>query len=362
MHPPRRPSPRSRRRRVLLALVGVAWLVAAADGGRLARSAPPPRTAVTALGRVTPGRAVMSIAAQPGSRILKLEVRDGQKVSAGDVLAYLETHPLKVAEREAARMALTEARERMDAETAYARALIEQSRLTVRVLEIAVEFERKELKRVRSLATTRAVEEQSLDNKKYATETRETELARARAELISAEAALARVRSTIAVRTAEAQVRAAEAQVELTVIRAPLDGEILKVLTYPGERIGNDPILKMGDTADMHVIAEVHETDIGAVRIGQRATVTSPALPEPVGGVVEEIGALIYRNDVLALDPRAEKDSRVVEVRIKLDKSSDRGGAPFAPRSLHPDRPRLRAGYGGKRPGGRRTLAAHHPP
>src|SRR5678815_2391072 len=102
-----------------------------------------------------------------------------------------------------------------------------------------------------------------------------------------------------------------------TVIRAPMDGEVLKVFTYPGERIGNDPILKMGDTNDMHVIAEVHETDVGAVRIGQRATITSQALDQPVGGTVEEIGALIYKNDVLDVDPRAQKDTRIVEVRIK---------------------------------------------
>ena len=281
----------------------------------------PPRSAVTALGRVTPGRAVMSIAAQPGSRILKLEVSDRQKVSAGDVLAYLENYPLKIAERDTARTVLAEAQERMNSETAYAETLIEQSRQAVRLLEIAVEHEHLELKRIKSLTLTRAVEAQNLDKQKFVADTREVELAKARAELAASQMARARARSTVAVRSAEAQLRVAEAQLELTIIRAPLDGEILKIFTHPGERIGNDPILKMGDTGDMHVIAEVHETDIGAVRVGQRATITSPALPEPVHGVVEEIGGLIYKNDVLDLDPRAPKDTRVVEVRVKLDKS-----------------------------------------
>ena len=74
----------------------------------------------------SPGPGGWSIAAQPGSRLLKLEVRDGQKVKAGDALAYLETHPLRLAEREAAEVALKEARERLVAETAYAEAIIEQ--------------------------------------------------------------------------------------------------------------------------------------------------------------------------------------------------------------------------------------------
>jgi HlyD family secretion protein len=277
------------------------------------------RTAVTALGRVTPGRAAISIAAQTGSRILKLEVSDGRKVHAGDVLAYLETYPLRLAERDGAQIALDEARERLETETQYGTAVVEQSEQAIRLLEISLERERKEMIRVKSMKA--AIEEKKVDDQKFAVDSREGELAKAKAELRAAQASLARTRSMVAVQSAEAKVKAAEAQLELTVIRAPIDGEILKVFTYPGERIGNDPILKMGDTNDMHVIAEVHETDVGAVRVGQRATVTSDALPEPVGGTVEEIGALIYKNDVLDVDPRADKDKRIVEVRIKLDKS-----------------------------------------
>jgi HlyD family secretion protein len=281
----------------------------------------PAPSAVTALGRVTPGRAVISIAAEPGSRILSLDVGDGQKVKAGDVLAKLESYTLRTAERDAAKVALAEARERLETETAYGQTLIEQNRRAVRVLEIAVEHERKQLKRFETLRLVKVVEEQRIDDQKFLVDTRESELAKAQAELAAAEAALARTRSTIAVRSAEAQLVAAEAQLELTIIRAPIDGEILKILTYPGERIGNDPILKMGNTADMHVIAEVHETDVGFVRVGQRVTVVSEALNQPVQGTVEEIGALIYKNDVLNLDPRADKDTRIVEVRVKLDNS-----------------------------------------
>ena len=277
------------------------------------------RSAVTALGRVTPGRAVIAIAAQLGGRLLKLEVTDGQKVRAGDVLAYLDTYPLRVAEREAARVALEEARERLESETAYSEALIQQSQKAILVLELAVDRERKEMKRVEELG--KLVTKKDLDDQKFLVQSREAELAKANAELTAAQAALARTRSLVAIKSAEAQVKGAEAQLELTVIRAPVDGEILKVFTYPGERIGNEPILEMGDTANMHVIAEVHESDIGSVRVGQHVTVTSVALPEPVHGVVEEIGALIHKSDVLDLDPRAPQDTRVVEVRVKLEKS-----------------------------------------
>jgi len=280
-----------------------------------------PVSAVTALGRVTPGRAVISIAAQPGSRILKLEVSEGKKVKAGDALAYLDSYTLRKAERDAAKAALDEAWERLETETAYAHAVVDQNGEAVQLLEVAVDHERKELERMGSLLASKTIQPQRFDEQKFLLQSREGELRKTKAELRSAEAALARIRSSIGLRSAEAHLKSANELLELTIIRAPIDGQILKVLTYPGERIANDPILKMGDTADMHVIAEVHETDVGLVRVGQRVTVSSEALHEPVQGTVEEIGELIYKNDVLNLDPRADKDTRIVEVRVKLDNS-----------------------------------------
>lgn len=301
-----------------LALLFIALLVGSCDRSKKA-DLRQSRDAVTALGRVTPGRAAISIAAQTGARISKLEVSDGSKVKEGDVLALLDTHPLRMMEREAAQVAVQEARDRLEKETAYLKAQVEESAEAVRLLEIAVERERKELTRVQSMKG--AIEAKRFDDQQFAVDSREGELVKARATQRAAEAALERIPSLVAVKSAEAKLRIAEAQLELSIIRAPMAGEVLKIFTYPGERIGNDPILRMGNTDDMHVIAEVHETDIGMVRVGQRATITSDALPEPVGGTVEEIGALIYKNDVLDVDPRADKDRRIVEVRIKLDRS-----------------------------------------
>ena len=277
---------------------------------------------VSALGRVTPGRAVISVAAQPGSRILKLEVTDGQKVKAGTPLAYLDSYTLRLAERDGAQTAVDEAKERVDTETAYAQALVGQSQEAVRLLELAVDHQRKELNRLQSLLTTKTIQQQQFDEQKFTVQSREVELAKSQAELHSAEAALNRIRSTVGLRSTEAHLKAAEAQLELTIVRAPIDGEVLKVMTYPGEKIGDAPILKMGDTANMNVIAEVYESDVAAVKVGQRAVITADAIDEPVEGVVYEVSGIIQKNDVLDIDPRADKDTRVVEVRVKLKNSA----------------------------------------
>jgi len=72
----------------------------------------------------------------------------------------------------------------------------------------------------------------------------------------------------------------------------------------------------------MYAVAEVYETDIGRVKVGQRATVSSPAFEGALAGVVDRIGMQVAKQDVLATDPVARTDSRVVEVRVKLDESA----------------------------------------
>ena len=71
----------------------------------------------------------------------------------------------------------------------------------------------------------------------------------------------------------------------------------------------------------MFAVAEVYETDVNLVEVGQTASISSGAFPELLTGRVERIGKLVYRNDVLAIDPTADSDSRIFEVRIRLDDS-----------------------------------------
>ena len=105
------------------------------------------------------------------------------------------------------------------------------------------------------------------------------------------------------------------------VIRAPMAGRILKVLVRPGERSGTSSLVQMGETREMYAVAEVHATDIRQVEEGQRARFTSAALPDAIDGVVEQVGVIIYKNDVFGEDPRAPQGLRVFEVRVRLDES-----------------------------------------
>jgi len=128
------------------------------------------------------------------------------------------------------------------------------------------------------------------------------------------------------VERAIAAVSQAQAELELAFVRSPLDGRILKIHTRPGERVGDDGIVEVGNTDQMYVVAEVYETDIGKVRIGQRAVVTSEhgGFEGELQGTVDQIGLKIGKQDVLDSDPVAAEDARVVEVQIRLDESDSK--------------------------------------
>ncbi|TAE59961.1 MAG: biotin/lipoyl-binding protein [Nostocales cyanobacterium] len=122
------------------------------------------------------------------------------------------------------------------------------------------------------------------------------------------------------VSNAIAVVRKAQAELQLSYVKAPTEGEILKVHTKSGEVMSTNGIAEIGQTDQMFVIAEIPEDSIGKIRLGQSATITSDngAFSGSLTGNITEIGRKIGKKDVLNTDPAADIDARVVEVKIAL--------------------------------------------
>jgi HlyD family secretion protein len=120
---------------------------------------------------------------------------------------------------------------------------------------------------------------------------------------------------------AQSAVRQANAELAQAYVRAPVAGEILKIRTRAGETPSTDGIVEMGQTSQMVAVAEIYESDIAKVRVGQSASVTSEsgAFTKKVKGTVKSIGLQIGKKDVLSTDPAADTDSRIIEVRIAID-------------------------------------------
>jgi HlyD family secretion protein len=317
-----------------------------------------PRTKVTALGRLEPGTEIISVGLPAGSRVERLAVKEEEWVTQGQPLAYLDSHDEMAAARDSAKVQLKEARKRLEAETDFGNASVEAARLRIQQTEevspLAVEAQEAEvrrsqaevektqldLRRSEQMLADKAIPKSQHDGAVLVARQAEEHLAAAkatlaqlkrdreiklllgRAEKKSAEAGSLRAQLAAQVDSLAAALAVAEARLQRTVIRAPVAGEVIKVLTHAGEAAGKEPLLKMGDTHAMFAVAEVYETDVRHVAKGQRATITSKAFPETITGVVERVGKLIHKNDVLGIDPTADADARVVEVRIRLDDSS----------------------------------------
>lgn len=130
------------------------------------------------------------------------------------------------------------------------------------------------------------------------------------------------------VKSAEAEVassiaaaRQAKAELELAYIRAPIAGEVFKIYTRPGEATNSKGIIELAQNNQMVAVAEVYESDIGKVKMGQVAEITSEtgAFTGKIRGTVSQIGQQIAKKDVLSTDPAADADSRIVEVKLVLD-------------------------------------------
>jgi len=315
---------------------------------------PNTRPAIAALGRLQPRGDVIDVAGGlMGDRLGSLQVKEGDQVKQGAILGYLDSYSEAKAQRDAAEAQLREARTRLEAETAYSQALILQAQIGVReakvldpldiqaqedrvnLLESVLASDRSDMERLRSVASG-TVSPQKLDQQSLLVRRDDQELKAAKAmldkaragallksdaaqaQLQAAQAGSKRVEASVQIDSLAKNLDLAEAHLNRTILKAPRDGCILKVLTHPGESTDHRPILKMGDTKAMYAVAEVYETDIDDVREGQSARIFSRALATELTGTVERIGQMVFKNDVLHVDPAADADARVVEVWILL--------------------------------------------
>ena len=109
-----------------------------------------------------------------------------------------------------------------------------------------------------------------------------------------------------------------------TQLKSPIDGIVLQILARVGERPNSSGVLNVGSNQLMEALIEVYESDIDRVEIGQIVILISEngGFKGSLRGQVNLISPQVRQRRVLSTDPTGDADSRVVEVRVKLDKES----------------------------------------
>ncbi|MBW4552239.1 MAG: biotin/lipoyl-binding protein [Aphanocapsa sp. GSE-SYN-MK-11-07L] len=367
--------PKTRRRP--LVLVAIAALIASGAGyvaianrptPSVISASPAPVATVSALGRLEPDGELIQVFAPTsleGARVERLHVTHGQRIRKGDLIAVLDSYQRRQAAlkeaQEQVRVAQAQLRQvEAGAKSGQIRAqkrVVDRQRVELQtettaqaatIARLTAELQNAELEdqRYQALYQEGVVSASLRDAKQLTVDTVRQQLTEARVNLSriqlsrqqqvsEAQANLDQIaevrpvdvnvaRSQVA--KAQAAVARAQADLDLATVRSPQAGQVLKIHARPGELVGNQGMISLGQTERMVAVAEVYELDLSRIRVGQTATVISKnnAFPEVLRGQVREVGLEISKQDVLNTDPAAQFDARVVEVKVRLDSASSR--------------------------------------
>lgn len=322
------------------------------------KTTPKKSRVISTLGRIEPAGQVVQVSGPPGERILRLLVKEGQQLEKGEAIAFLESYPERKAEVEKATNRLFEIKNKSEVE--YKKAQLQDARIRrnpaenpetrvsvaqdiVRQSEVESEKAQAKLNRYRDLLKAGAVSQKEVNDQVQFVRSQQQQLNNANATLAmlqeaqqtgsntvktTAEALKSQVQIDFA--SAKSSLDLAKARLARAIILAPKKGQVLKVKIREGEAIptvtnqnSGSPkgIVEMGDTRQMYVVAQVYDTDVNRVQIGQSAKISSPVFKGEIEGTIDKVGLTIGKNDVVNTDPAAKTNRRVVEVKIRLNNS-----------------------------------------
>ena len=228
---------------------------------------------------------IIQIAARRGGVVREVLVQEGDRVVAGQILARQEDDEPRLALQSAA-------------------ADVAQAESQLRLLEVNLRTAQREHDRLAQLVDSNFVAAARMDQAR-------DDIASARARLVAQQAA---------VQTARARRDQAAYNVELTVIRAPQSGRIVRRYANPGAGASTLNVSTMFDLEpDTPRIAraEIVESDIPNVSNGQAVEITPEGDPSKVYvGTVLRRAAVFGARKLASDDPSQRSDERVIEVVV----------------------------------------------
>jgi HlyD family secretion protein len=228
---------------------------------------------------------IIQVAARTSGVVRDVLVQEGDNVVKGQILAKLEDDEPRLT-------------------AASAQAALQQARAQVELLKVQLTTAQREQARLQKLVADNFVAPQAMD--------------RARDAVSEAQAALDAQYAAIA--TAQAKLGEAQYNQELTIIRAPADGRIVRRYANPGAGASTLNVSNMFDLeprADRIVRAEIAEGALPFVAIGQTVQLAPESDPsKSYAGKVLRRAAVFGARKLQSDDPNEKTDDRVVEVVV----------------------------------------------
>jgi multidrug resistance efflux pump len=281
-------------------------------------------------GRIEGRSDVVNVGAATDGLVRVVHVKEGQIVHQGEVLAELGCSDLKPAVQVAManRDGVKDARIRLQRGSRWEEREV-ASQKTDAALAIR-EQASTQLARMSKLYQAAEVSRLTFEEAQRDRDVADAQLQQAHSneELINAGPLPEEVaRANADLRSAEAGINLAEDKLDKCVVRAPINGTILRVLLRDGESFGvlsPSPLFTIADTSGRRVRAEVDENDIARVYVHQKVLVSADAYSHRTfSGVVTQLAKLMGRESVVTGDPAQKADRDILEVMVDLDEQAN---------------------------------------
>lgn len=265
-----------------------------------------------------------------GGRLVELNVREGQRVKAGDLLARVAAEELEAAVlRDEAGFDSADAR-RLELDRGARAEQIAQGEARVRDAEAAVKLAEENLRRATKLSGERVLSQADLDR---ATAERDRAAAalnlqgKVLAELKAGARIEQRQAGSAEARKARAVLQQSRAQAGFTEIRAPFDGIVTHRLREPGSVIGaGQPVLTLARLDQLWVRIYLPQPIQGQARIGSPVTVLTPD-KRLLDATLDEVGSEAEFTPKM-VESREERVNLVYPARVTLKNGWDLGLVP----------------------------------
>ncbi|MBL8571123.1 MAG: HlyD family secretion protein [Phreatobacter sp.] len=272
------------------------------------------------------------LAAKISGYITEVSARDNAAVKAGDVLARLDDGDYRIAvESAAARVATQDATiRRMETQIGAQAAVIAQTKAQLGMVEADTPRVAAALARAQRLVSQEFASQAAFDTARADRDRNQAQIEQARAGVAGAEAQEAVLKAQLAEAQRqkselEAALDRARRDLDFTLIRAPIDGVVgnravqVGQFVQPGTRL-----LALVDTASIYVEANLKETQLARVAIGEPASVAVDAFAgRAIAGRVDSISpASGAQFSLLPPENATGNFTKIVQripVRIRLD-------------------------------------------
>jgi len=275
-------------KRGILAVV----IIAAAGGGyfgwkRFGVASLPPGIA-SGNGRIE--AVEIDISTKSPGRIRDILVAEGDFVTAGQVLARMDTDQMEAQRRQAEAQLR---RATVSVETAKSFVNQRQAERTAAVAVIAqreaqLDALERRLARAETLIKTSAVSQQVLDDDRANEAGARASVAAAKAQLAATEAAISAAQAQVidagaAVDAAQAAIESITVEINDSTLKSPRDGRVQYRVAQPGEVLaGGGRVLNLVDLGDVYMTFFLPTSQAGQVAIGAEVRLVLDALPNYV--------------------------------------------------------------------------------